>query len=333
MIKLITMKMSCRLYTPADTEKLIELWNENAEWGTITREDWEKVFYCTPYGPSTIVLAISKDTDEIVAQFVFIPVRISVQGTEVNAFKPCAPIVKKSVREEMGLLTLFNYILKMYRFAVKHFVTEGVHLLYVMPDPRWVRGFQLIPGMNLANFPLWCLTLENEITERLPLGYTLENISPSDPRINELWAKSSKLHDCSIIRDTTFFPWKLSHRDYKFVGITHEERIIGFAAFIYKDLIKGIIICDVLAEDESALKITLQAACAMVYRFKQSLPEAEQSICEKVSILATPLIQKVVTELGFHKNNYKFSLGVHVLNKVILKKNVKPENWYVSAND
>ncbi len=233
----------------------------------------------------------------------------------------------------MGLLTLFNYILKMYRFATRHFVAQGVHLLYVMPDPRWVRGLQLIPGMQLTNFPLWCLPLENEIIEQLPEGYAIESISPSDPRINELWVKSSKLHHCGIVRDTFFFPWKLSHRGYKFVGITYQERIIGFAVFIYKDLINGIIICDVLAENEEALKITLQVVSAKAYNFRRSLPEAKQHVCEKVSILATPLIQKVVTELGFQKNNYKFSLGVHVLSKELSKKKLAPENWYVSAND
>ncbi len=67
------MKMNCRLYTPADTDKLIDLWNENAEWGNISREEWEKVFYHTPFGPSTIVLATNKKTDEVLAQFVLYP--------------------------------------------------------------------------------------------------------------------------------------------------------------------------------------------------------------------------------------------------------------------
>jgi hypothetical protein len=72
------MKVNCRLYTPADIDKLIELWNENAEWGTIDREQWEKVFYHTPLGPSTIILATNKETDELLAQFVFIPTRVFI---------------------------------------------------------------------------------------------------------------------------------------------------------------------------------------------------------------------------------------------------------------
>jgi hypothetical protein len=327
------MKVNCRLSTPSDINKLITLWNENAEWGEIDREQWEKVFYHTPFGPSTIVLATDSKTDNVLAQFVFIPMKALVQGTELKVFRPFAPIVKKSVREEIGMLTLFHYIFKMYRFAVRHFITEGVDLLYVIPDPRWARSFQLVPGLKLANFPLWCLPLVEENLKFLPNGYAIEDISPSDPRMNELWIKTSKLHDCSIIRDATCFPWKLSHRDYRFLGVTNNEKLFGFAVFLYKNQDKGILICDVLAESKEAFRITLQAACIKAYAFKCSLPEAEQPVCEKVSILATPLIQTIAEDLGFQKNTYKFSLGVHMLSKKLPKDKVKPESWYVSAND
>jgi hypothetical protein len=327
------MKITCRLYSPDDIDALVSLWNENAEWGIIDREQWEKVFYHTPFGPSTIILATDPVNGDILAQFVFIPTKVYVNGEVVKAFKPCAPIVRKTVRELSGLATLFDFILKMYRFATKHFVANDIHLLHIMPDPRWVRGFQLVPGLQLASFPLWCLSLDREIREELPQGYAVAEILPSDPRINTLWEKFSRLHDCSIVRDSDFFSWKLSHRDYHYVAITHEDRVVGFSVFIYKDVIRGIIICDVLAEDEAALKLIIQVTTAKAYQFKKSLPELEQPVCEKVSILATPLIQDIVIDQGFVKNSYKFSLGVHVLSKALSKKALKPENWYVSAND
>jgi hypothetical protein len=202
-----------------------------------------------------------------------------------------------------------------------------------MPDIRWGRAFQLIPGVQVAGFPLWCLSLDKKIPEQLPEGYAIENIHPSDPRINELWTKASKLHDCSIVRNADMLSWKLSHRNYKYLGITCNSRIVGFAAYLYKHEIKGALIFDVLAEDEEALKLTLQLTCSTVYDFKYTLPEKDQINCEKVSILATPLIQKIVSEMGFVKNSYKFSLAVHVLSKELSKKQVNPERWYVSAND
>lgn len=323
------METRCRLYTTADIDKLVELWNENADWGIIDRAEWEKVFYYTPNGPTTIVLATNSETGEILAQFVFIPIRITVEGVEVKAFKPCAPIMRKSVRTDLGLASF----LKMYKFATKHFVAQGVYLFYMMPDPRWARGFQMIPGVQVASFPLWCLPLDKTIPEILPNGYAVENVSPSDPRINDLWASTARLYNCGVVRDTNFFSWKLSHRNYKLFGITYKSKIIGFAVFIYKKEMKGIAICDVLAEDEDALKLTLELACARASSFKLTLPTHDQLDCEKVSILATPLIQRFVEPMGFEKNKYKFSLAVHVLGKKFSKKEVNPERWYVSAND
>lgn len=327
------MKFSCRLYTPDDIDKLVELWNENAEWGIIDQEHWKKVFYYTPNGPSTIVLAVNEEKDEVLAQFVFMPTKISLNGREINACKPCAPIVKKSVREDAGLPTLFNYILKMYRFATKHLVSQGIYLLHMMPDVRWVRAFQIIPGLQVAGFPLWILPLDKNRLNGLPGNYTIEDVDPSDSRLNELWEKTASLYDCCIVRDGKFLPWKVSHRNYKFVGIVENSRLAGFAVLLYKDVIKGIVICDVLAESEEALKNILHAACSKAVSMKSSLPVSEQPNCEKVSILATPLIQKIVADMGFEKYNYKFSLAVHVLGKGLPKKEVKPERWYVSAND
>lgn len=203
----------------------------------------------------------------------------------------------------------------------------------MMPDVRWVRAFQFIPGVQIAQFPLWCLPLDKKLAEQLPDGYAIENISPDDSRINELWAKSSRLHDCGIVRKTDFLTFKLSHRNYKYLGITCNSRIVGFSAYLYHPEIRGIIICDVLAEDEETLKLITKLSCSRAYDLKLSLSEENQIKCEKVSILATPPIQKIVAEMGLVKNKYNFSLVVHVLSKALSKKEVRPERWYVSAND
>lgn len=323
------MKIHCRLYTPDDIDRLVELWNENADWGLIDRQQWERVFYHTPNGPTTIVLATSEKNDDILAQFVFMPLKISLKDTQIKAYKPCAPIMRKSVRNDLGLVSF----LKMYRFAVRHFQAAGVELFYMMPDPRWARGFQMIPGVRVATFPLWCLPLEKPVDTKLPDGFAVESISTADPRINELWARAARLYHCGIVRDANFFSWKLSHRNYKSFGITSNGRIVGFAAFLYKKEIKGIALCDVLAEDEAALRLTLEVACDRAAYFKSILPEEEQEHCEKLTVLATPLIERLVADMGFVKNNYRFSLAVHVIGKSLSKKELSPERWYVSAND
>lgn len=327
------MKVAYRLFTPDDIQSLCDLWNDNAEWGPIEPEQWKKVFYYTPLGPSTIVLATDKATDEVVAQFVFIPTKTSVDGIELRSYKPCAPIIKKSLREEAGLASVFIHMLKMYRFATKHFVSQGVYLLHMMPDPRWARSFEALPGVKIANFSLWTFSLNKEVDYQLPDGFAIESVHPSDPRINDLWARAAKLYDCSMVRDTGLLPFKLSHRNYQYLGLLKESKLVGFAALLYRDIIKGVVICDVLSEDEASLKLILEAARLKASQLKAALPIEEQFHCEKVSVLATPMIQKIVTEMGFVKNSYKVSLAVHVLGKELSKKQVRPERWYVSAND
>lgn len=323
------MKIHCRLYTPDDIDRLVELWNENADWGRFDRHQWERIFYHTPNGPSTVVLATNEANDVILAQLVFIPLNISLKDTQVKAYRPFAPIMRKSVRTDLGLVSF----LKMYRFAVRHFQAAGIQLFYMIPDPRWARGLQMLPGVQVASFPLWCLPLDKPFAEKLPVGFVVENISTTDPRINELWACAARLYHCSIVRDTNFFSWKLSHRNYNSFGITCNGRVVGFAAFLYKKENKGITLCDVLAEDETALRLTLEVARARAGYFKSVLPEEEQAHCEKLTVLATPLIEKMVAEMGFAKNSYRFSLAVHVIGKQLSKKELSPERWYVSAND
>jgi hypothetical protein len=328
------MKTIYRVYNSADIDAMVDFWNENADWDVINRKEWERRFYSTPFGPSSVILALEQESGEIVGQFIFIPSTVVVNGQEVKSCRPFAPVVKKSIRSELGMLTLVEYILKMYNYATEYFVQQGVYVIHMLPDPRWSRAFQFIPGVQVKNFPLWSLKLQNKIEPKLPLGYAVEEIKPDDDRIDELWSKASTLYGCSISRTSRTLPWKLSHGEYRLIGITYNSRLIGIAASIYKPKDKQWLICDMLVEDgEQALDITIQAICTKASAFKNSLSEVAQENLQKVAILATPMIEKAIRNLGFEKDTYKFSLVVHVLGSALAKKELNPENWYVSAND
>lgn len=328
------MKTTYRAYTSDDIDQLVDFWNENAGWDVISRNDWERRFYHTPFGPTSIILALEQESQEIVGQFMFIPTTVAVDGQQIKAFRPFAPVLKKSLRTISGMLPSMEYIRKMYNFATKHFVNEGVSLIYIMPDPRWARLFYLIPGATVGNFPLWTLKQWSAIASQLPEGYSAEDISPDDSRLDELWNQSVHLHGCSIVRNSTFLPWKLSHHNYQLTGITHNHQLIGFSASLYKHTDKQWLICDVVARNgDEALRITLQASCARAALFRSAMSPEEQGDLQKVAILATPLIERVVAEIGFEKDNYKFPLVVHALDGGIPKKDLAPERWYVSAND
>ena len=100
------MNSSIRFATEADADALVSFWNENADWDVIDRASWEHRFYHTPYGPAYIVIATAKDIDTIEGQFIFFPSEVNVQGSQLKACRPFAPIVKRQIREELGMLTL-----------------------------------------------------------------------------------------------------------------------------------------------------------------------------------------------------------------------------------
>jgi hypothetical protein len=182
------MKTDLRLYTDDDIDDLVQFWNENSGWDIIDRIEWEKRFYKTPHGPASIALIID-DSKKILGQFIFIPSRIAVDGKVINAYRPFAPVVRADLRKLSGLVTIFDFVQKMYRFAAKSFIEQGVFIIHMLPDPRWVRAFSFLKGTKMGSFPLWSMPMENGSTFTLPSGYTIENIRTDDERINDLWRK------------------------------------------------------------------------------------------------------------------------------------------------
>jgi hypothetical protein len=128
-------------------------------------------------------------------------------------------------------------------------------------------------------------------------------------------------------------PWKLSHGNYQINGIVHEsDGLVGLSASMYKEQNKQWLICDVLAENENALEVTLKAACNQALGYKLSLADGGGNL-KKVAILATPMIEKIISGLHFNKESYKFPVVIHVLDPKSKREELNPEHWYFSAND
>jgi hypothetical protein len=327
------MSTQYRIYTENDVDKLVEFWNQNSGWDVIDRKEWERRFYHTPLGPTNIVLAEDELNSELIGQFIFFPSLITVKGQQLNAARPFAPVVRKQSRSLLSVLAPLEIIYKMYVFGTKYLASQGITLIHMLPDPRWQRGFQLIGGTQTSSFPLWSLPFPFEMNFELPAGYEIETISPADLRIDELWNRTINLYECSIVRNTSLLPWKLSHGNYQLTALLHDGNLVALSASIYKQKDKQWLICDVLAQDEEKLKWILELTCQKAASYKNSLSDAARQNLGKVAILATPMIEHIIAPLGFSKENYKFPIVIHLLDKNIDKKLVRPENWYVSAND
>src|SRR4051794_24380660 len=91
------MPLRYRMHTRGDEQALIKLWSEHSGWDQVDAESWAHRLLRPPLGEAAIVVA-TDHADEIVGQFAFIPVIITIDGREVNALRPFAPILHKDTR-------------------------------------------------------------------------------------------------------------------------------------------------------------------------------------------------------------------------------------------
>jgi hypothetical protein len=321
-----------RLVRDGDLPGIQRLWKEETDWGPIAEEVWQRVVD-EAAGLGGISGAVATDGDgAIVGQFGFLPSLVSVDGREVRAFRPSAPIVSRSLRFRDSN-PLNHPAVRMYNYAVKALRARGDGLIYMVPDPRWLRLFKMFPFLRCGSFPLWQLPLP--LAEPLPPGdgYNASRLTGlDDERIDRLWERARKLYDCLVVRDSRTLPWKLGEPGYEVVGVERGGELVGLASARAKGD-RQWLLCDVVTADAGeAMRETLLAAVNLGHERALAAADAPKTI-HKISVLATPLMEPALRALGFQRGPYDFPLVVHVLDTSLSKHDVSPARWYVSAND
>jgi hypothetical protein len=323
-----------RMHTTADTDALVNFWNKNSDWDQINRTEWEHRFLHSPMGPAAFALAIDKDSEDIIAQSAFFPSLTIVDGQEVKSYRPFGAVVSKDHRAASGFLVMQKLMVKMYLLAAKSFSGNSVGLLHMLPDPRWARIIGLFPFLQTSKFPLWSHALPLKNLKKLDEGFTITPVEPSDKRIDGLWLKASKQYNCMMVRDTRMLPWKTSHGSYQTMGVFKDNELVGLFAYIKKAKDHQWLITDLLTADTGeSLRATLMACCNWLQGQLMDLPENEKTVLTKIALLATPVMEPVLKEIGFYRDDYDFVFVVHLLDKKLDKMQVEPAQWYVSAND
>jgi len=326
------MQVTYRMNTIEDEDELVNFWSKYAGWDQIDKAVWEHRFMNTPMGRSSVALAIDDDSKKIIGQFIFVPSKVSINGKEVSAFRPFAPVVYIDMRNGDSLNALQNLILEMYNLAAEDLKRKGAGLFYMVPDPRWIRAFKIFPFFQIAKFPLWSKNLPLENTYDIPEIYNVEEVEFGDPRMDKLWESASANYQGMVVRNNEILKWKVSHAKFYMKLICCQSEPVGFFAFARKD--KQYLLADMITKDnEESLKVTLSAACNYAHTLFSSLsPEGQEKI-QKIAVLATPPIEAQAKELGFFRDNYDFSLILHVLDEELKVKGLTPEHWYASGND
>lgn len=320
--------LTFRLYQEDDLPTLIKFWEEETKWGKITPQHWLQQFIETPYGEATIVLATNAETGQILGQFIFIPYLVCVNGQEILAFRPFAPIMTKVAR---GFLGGAHPIIEMYWHGVKALQARGSSLIYMVPDPRWLRIFRMFPFVLRGSFPLWSLPMP--LAAPLPLddGYTMKPLQVWDQRVDDLWYKASRLHGCLVVRNSKTLAWKIGKGDYTVTVVENKGEMVGLVASQQRGD-RQWLVCDLLFADAGdSLRNTLIAVTNVAHS-ETILPDREKPI-RKVAVLATQLMQPVVSSLGFVRDDYDFPMIIHILDSALSKEDLDPTRWYVSGND
>jgi hypothetical protein len=330
------MNLKYRNFTPADIAKIIRFWNENSGWeDSMNIDEFNLRFRSSPFGDPIIMLAIDDDNDEVVGQFSFLPVSVTINTRPVRGYRPFGAIFKESLRDRFGIksfLTGKHPVLVLYNKGAEEARKNGAAITYLLPDPRWGKILSVLP-IQTCQFPLWSC--------RIPMANpAIENIDCRpvylpDAAVDQLWEETKLLNQCSISRDSISLQAKNRMRQgaFKFMGVFVNQQLCGFFSLRFKAAEFQWMIGDLLTRDSGeTLKLTLQAACLAAKReYRQIRPAPDKSY--KVAILATPVIQKLAEEVGFYKENYQFFLAVHLLDRQFKKSEVAPERWYVSDSD
>ena len=312
---------------------LERLWREATAWGEQALDQLNPWFMKAPFGKPSMVVARDQDSGDIVGQFRFIPSRVSVDGREIRAYRPFGTIVSKAMRDAVVSNNPFDQpAVAMYRHAVNELQTRGEQLIYMVPDPRWVRLFKMFPFVQSGSFPLWSLRLPLQDPPPVADGYHAGPLGDwTDGRVDRLFTAARRLHGCMVMRDSESLHWKLGHAEYTVTAIEYRNELVGLVAARLKGD-RQWLVCDLLAADDGdALRATLAAAVRVAHA--ECLERGGEQAIHKVAVLVTSVMEPAVRELGFVRDAYDFPLVVHVLDDSLRADEVSPARWYVSAND
>ncbi len=328
-----SVRPSFRFATWNDLPGIKRLWLEETDWGALPEEfmqQWE----AAPGGSPRTLIAVNEVDGSVIGQFGFLPLTIKVGDRHVSGVRPHSTIVSKTYRDSIKTLDLAEQpSAAMYANGLRQLREEGVKIAYMVPHPRWTGLFRFQPMAQLKTFPLHSLQFPLDSAFALPDGWSAYEIESWGASIDDLCERWSPQYQCGIVRTAQVLAWKARIGEHRSLAVHRRGELAG----VVISKIKGDRmwqVCDMItADDSDALKATLIAAILDGARFGDDAGLPPEKKMRKTSILATPLMQPVLAELGFSRDDWNFPLVVERLDDSISADDVAPEKWYVAADD
>src|SRR5579883_400758 len=198
-----------RIGTPEDRAAIERLWESETEWGHISEVHWTKWYEENPYGKPIVVVATDGPDGSVVGQFVFLPSLVSVGGRIVKACRPFAPVIRGDAR---GYSRDFRNhpVMQMFHAGVAAMREQGVSLLYMIPNPKWLSLIERLNLFRIAVLPNYEHVLPFEQPFPADDEYSVGPLVQGPDQIDSLWTAAARRHDCIVVRDSSKWPWRIS---------------------------------------------------------------------------------------------------------------------------
>lgn len=304
-----------------DYQKLVKFWNDNSGWDTISQETWEQRFINAPFGPSIVVVV--EDDNMIVAQLIFIQIKIKLGDKTVLGCRPFAAVIHCSFRS----LKAYKYMVQLYTYGYKLMKQKGCDLLIMLPDPRWRPIIKFINAIPF-NFPLYKKELRDPEDNPLKTTISTQYIDFDHPQISDLWDAVKEQNVFMVLRDKESLKWKNSHRNYKIIGVFNEEELVGLGTILEKVSERQIQICDLLYKNEVVKETVIEHLSEFINK-----EYSKDERFYKMVILTTDSIKNGLLNCGYVEDNYQFLLAISRINKKLSKESINIAKWYIAAND
>jgi hypothetical protein len=329
----MTDDLSYRLSEANDLPGLLALW-EAAGWGSLTPELWRSWFVDGPHGAYLVAVALDA-CGEVVAQEMFAPSRVVVDGREVRALRFSAPIMRED-RRGTSLRQEVHPLVRLYKLAADAAADRGYSLVYSLPDSAWMPIFRIAPRFGVPAFAessYACVALpldpnsESGAAE-LAAGYSAALVSDFGEEYDELWAVARRDLPiaCGVVRDREWVRFRNTGRIAIEVRDGGDGSLVGYSA----TKTQTGLLADVLARTREELRVVV----AVTARWLGS--ERGRALAPSLTHLKamrTPFLAEALDALGFAPDDYSFSFACNTFDEDLPLRAIAAERWYVTPGD
>ncbi len=322
-------RLEFREYQPEDLPAIRALWRDDAEWGDVTPEMWQRWYVDIPNGPALIV--VGEDAEgRIVAQTAMTPLRLVVDDEECRALLVAAPIISRRL-QGLSSLSAAHPVVRMLMACNKLGTEKGYAAIVAMPRQTWLQLLKLAPLIGVARFHgerFNCseLILNQEApAPPTPSRLQVQLIEQFGPQYMELWEAARRnlpIH-CGVIREPAYLNYRNGGHLCLEMRSAADDQLVGYVA-VRKD---GQVM-DMLARDRAWLADILNAtwwyvACEADAQWKSKM--------RSLRFMRTPLISEQLDAMPFKTIRFRFAFACRPLDYRLTSR-LDPARWYLTPN-